>query len=79
LKIWQHNLNTSLAAQESLLNRQMITDYNIVAIQEPHVNFLRNTQANHRWHVLYLSHHHSHPQTRACAVILINTSLNTNS
>ncbi|KIK47992.1 hypothetical protein CY34DRAFT_36412, partial [Suillus luteus UH-Slu-Lm8-n1] len=53
LCIWQQNLNTSMAAQEALLNSPKISEWDIIVIQEPYINFLRNTRANHRWHVLY--------------------------
>ncbi|KIK35158.1 hypothetical protein CY34DRAFT_53250, partial [Suillus luteus UH-Slu-Lm8-n1] len=53
LNIWQQNLNASLAAQESLMNSRDITNYNLLIIQEPYINYLRNTRASHRWHVLY--------------------------
>ncbi|KIK38872.1 hypothetical protein CY34DRAFT_44461, partial [Suillus luteus UH-Slu-Lm8-n1] len=53
LNIWQQNLNVSLAAQESLMNSQDITNYDLLIIQEPYINFLRNTHASHCWHVLY--------------------------
>ncbi|KAG2032056.1 hypothetical protein BDR03DRAFT_803293, partial [Suillus americanus] len=53
-------------------------EYDIIALQEPHINFLRNTRANHRWHVLYPSHHHTSPQTRTRACIFVNMSLDTN-
>lgn len=79
LRIWQQNLNTSLIAQLSLLNSPTIVDWDILVIQEPHINFLRNTSANHHWHVLYPSQHLTHPQQRTRAVILISTKLDMNS
>jgi hypothetical protein len=78
LRIWQQNLNTSLIAQLSLLNSHTIVDWDILVIQEPHINFLRNTSANHHWHVLYPSQHLTHPQQRTRTVILISTKLDTN-
>ncbi|KAJ8582675.1 hypothetical protein M405DRAFT_699450, partial [Rhizopogon salebrosus TDB-379] len=78
LKIWQQNLNTSLTAQESLLNSPEISQWDILAIQEPHINFLRNTRANHHWHVLYPTHHLTHPQQRSRAVTLVRSQLDTN-
>ncbi|KAG1786572.1 uncharacterized protein HD556DRAFT_1248132, partial [Suillus plorans] len=78
LKIWQQNLNTSLVAQESLLNSPDILDWDILILQEPHINFLRNTRANHRWHVIYPTNHYTNPQQRTRAVTLIKASLDTN-
>ncbi|KAG1805823.1 uncharacterized protein BJ212DRAFT_1237263, partial [Suillus subaureus] len=54
-------------------------DWDTMVIQEPHINFLHNTCANHHWHVLYPSWHYSHPQICSWAITLINTSVNTNS
>jgi endonuclease/exonuclease/phosphatase family metal-dependent hydrolase len=78
LKIWQQNLNTSLIAQESLLNNPDMANWDILILQEPHINFLRNTRANHKWHVLYPTQHYTHPLQRLRAVILISAALDTN-
>ncbi|KIK41501.1 hypothetical protein CY34DRAFT_85311, partial [Suillus luteus UH-Slu-Lm8-n1] len=43
LCIWQQNLNTSLTAQASLLNNREIANWDLITLQEPHINFLRNT------------------------------------
>lgn len=79
LRIWQQNLNTSLTAQASLLNNPATAkNWDILLIQEPYINFLRNMSASHRWHVLYPSNHFTNPQKRSRAIILVNTSINTN-
>ncbi|KAG1773718.1 hypothetical protein EV702DRAFT_925459, partial [Suillus placidus] len=78
LKIWQQNINTSLIAQESLLNTSDVLDWDILILQEPHINFLCNTRANHWWHVLYPTNHFTNPQQRTQAVTLIRTPLDTN-
>ncbi|KIK37495.1 hypothetical protein CY34DRAFT_92648, partial [Suillus luteus UH-Slu-Lm8-n1] len=46
LRIWQQNLNASMAAQEALLNSSVANHWDIIVIQEPYLNFLRNTRAN---------------------------------
>jgi exonuclease III len=79
LRIWQQNLNSSMTAQSSLLNSTLVAHWDIVVIQEPYINFLRNTLASHRWHVLYPTQHYTHPQQRTRAITLVNSSLNTNS
>lgn len=79
LKIWQQNLNASLIAQLSLLNSPEATKWDIMVIQEPHINFLCNTSATHHWHVLYPSQHLTHPQQRTRVIILISMRLDTNS
>ncbi|KAG2046670.1 hypothetical protein BDR06DRAFT_830908, partial [Suillus hirtellus] len=78
LQIWQQNLNALLAAQESMMNSLEITKQDVLAIQEPHINFLHNTCASHNWHVIYLTYHYSHPQKCSCIITFINTSLDTN-
>ncbi|KAG2150794.1 hypothetical protein DEU56DRAFT_908432 [Suillus clintonianus] len=62
LRIWQQNLNTSPTAQASLLKSPNAADWDLITIQEPHINFLHNTSANHHWHVLYPTQHYTHPQ-----------------
>ncbi|KAG2050494.1 hypothetical protein BDR06DRAFT_891588, partial [Suillus hirtellus] len=49
-----------------------------MVIQEPYINFLRNTSANHTWHVIYPTNHYSHPQQRTRAITLVNASLDSN-
>jgi endonuclease/exonuclease/phosphatase family metal-dependent hydrolase len=78
LRIWQQNLNKSMIAQASLLNSAATAKWDVIAIQEPYINFLRNTSTNHRWHVLYPSSHYTNPQQRTRAITLISASLNTN-
>ncbi|KAG2036495.1 hypothetical protein BDR03DRAFT_866047, partial [Suillus americanus] len=79
LRIWQQNLNTSMTAQASLLNSNSATDWDIMVIQEPYINFLCNTCTNHKWHVLYSSNHYTHPQQCTRMITLVNTSLDSNS
>ena len=55
LRIWQQNLNTSHMAQLSLLNNVNCSNYEILVIQEPYINSLRNMISNHHHHVLYPS------------------------
>ncbi|KIK75161.1 hypothetical protein PAXRUDRAFT_173568 [Paxillus rubicundulus Ve08.2h10] len=44
LRIWQQNLNTSPLAQHSLLTSSPIAkDWDIIALQEPSINTIRNT------------------------------------
>ncbi|KAG2335758.1 hypothetical protein BDR05DRAFT_897825 [Suillus weaverae] len=64
LCIWQQNLNNSPTAQASLLNNPHIADWDLIAIQEPHISFLCNTSANHHWHVLYPTLHYTQPQSK---------------
>ncbi|KAG1784718.1 uncharacterized protein HD556DRAFT_1220279, partial [Suillus plorans] len=79
LRIWQQNLNMLMMVQASLLNNPNTAEWDIIVIQEPHINFLCNTCANHHWHILYPSQHYTHPLQRTRAITLISTSLDTNS
>ncbi|KAG2059250.1 hypothetical protein BDR06DRAFT_874921 [Suillus hirtellus] len=78
LQIWQQNLNTSFTAQSSLLSNNKMANWDIIAIQEPYINFLHNTHANHHWYIIYPTQRFSHPQQWTRAIMLINTKLNTN-
>ena len=78
LRIWQQNLNTSFTAQHSLINCMMPNDYDILAIQEPHINFLSNTISNHHYHVLYPSTHPIQPTVKTQAITLVSTKLDSN-
>jgi hypothetical protein len=51
IKIWQQNTNRSLLAQLDLLNNTDPVSIDIVAIQEPHIDFRKVTQANSQWYI----------------------------
>ena len=51
--------------------------YNVVAIQEPHIDFLGHTRANPHWLVLYPTNHLDNPK-KTRSVILINHNILTN-
>ncbi|KAH7917474.1 hypothetical protein BV22DRAFT_1026283, partial [Leucogyrophana mollusca] len=53
LRIWQQNLNTSDKAQESLINGPLAKDWDVLALQEPAMNRMRNTKANPKWRTVY--------------------------
>ena len=78
LRIWQQNLNNSLAAQHSLINGPIATKWDVLAIQEPAID--RNiglTKANSHWRVVYPTHKFTQ-DSRPRAVTLINAKLSTN-
>ena len=56
LRTWQQNLNTSHITLHSLINNKLADDWDLIALQEPPINRLSNTKANHRWHVVYPTH-----------------------
>ena len=77
LRIWQQNINHSLEGQLDLLHLLKDNKYDIVALQEPHIDFLGCTRANLHWTVIYPTKHWDHPgKTRA--IILINCNISTN-
>ena len=77
LRIWQQNVNRSLIAQQDLLHSADPRDYDILAIQEPHIDHLSNTRASPRWSVVYPDHHLDSDQ-RTRSVILVSTAISSN-
>ena len=75
--VWQQNLNKSWVAQEDLINSSIHKDYDILALQEPHIDAFGNTKATRNWRVLYPTSHLSDP-TPPWAVMLVSSNLNTN-
>ena len=71
LRIWQQNINQSLEGQLDLLQSLKANNYNIAAIQEPHIDFPGCTQANLHWTVIYPKQHLMNPK-KMRSIILIN-------
>jgi ribonuclease HI len=71
LVIWQQNLNKSSDAQLDLLHRLYPDQFDIVATQEPHINFLGNAQATTHWITVYPTGHLDRKE-RTRALIMIN-------
>ena len=78
LRIWQQNLNTSFSAQHSLLNSIRPNDYDVITIQEPHINSFNNTISNCHYHVLYPTMHFIKPSPKTRAVTLISMEIDPN-
>ena len=78
IRIWQQNLNTSPIAQHSLLNGPIANDWDILAIQEPHINPMKNTISSSHFHAVYPTTRFTSPHLISRAVTLVNKSLNTN-
>ena len=78
LKIWQQNLNKSLEGQLDLLQSLKDNDYDIVALQEPHIDFLVRTRSNAYWRVVYPSKRHLANPSKTRAVTLINRNISMN-
>jgi exonuclease III len=77
LRIWQQNLNRSLEGQLDLLQSLKDDDYDIVALQEPHIDFLGRTRANPHWTVVYPKRHLVDP-SKTRSLILMNRKISTN-
>jgi len=77
LRIYQLNCNASNDAQLIMLNSLNPNDWDIIALQEPYIDFNGVTRATPPWRVVYPSRHYVAPQeTRS--VMLINKKLATN-
>ena len=74
VNIWQQNLNKSDIAQQDLINSINPNKYDIIALQEPYIDFLGNTCANPRWYPLLPAAHHDNPK-KTQAITLINKHL----
>ncbi|KAL7277809.1 hypothetical protein ACG7TL_002174 [Trametes sanguinea] len=78
LRVWQQNLNKSADATADLLHSASPENYDLLAIQEPYIDFLGLTRATHHWYVVYPSGHHDTVE-RSRSVILVSKKLSTNS
>jgi cephalosporin-C deacetylase-like acetyl esterase len=74
LRFWQQNLNKSSDAQLDFLHRIHPRDFDLAAVQEPHINFLGNAQATSKWITVYPSTHQISPQ-QTRALMMINRSM----
>lgn len=77
LHIWQQNVNRSLEGQLDLLHSLKASEFDIAAIQEPHMDFLGRTRANLHWTVIYPKDHLKNPK-KMRSIILINLNISTN-
>jgi len=64
LTIWQQNLNKSPSCQHGLISSGRLAKHNIdiIALQEPSINFLNKTIAMRDWIPLYPSTHSKQPE-----------------
>lgn len=79
LRIWQQNVNKSLAAQTDLLHSATPDKFDILAIQEPYLDHLHNTRATYGWSVIYPAIPDTDRSGRVRSVILVSTRISTNS
>ena len=80
LAIWQQNLNKSPNGQHGLISSGRLADHNIdiVALQEPSINFLNMSIASRDWTLIYPSTHEKQPQ-KTRSVNLIRSDVLTDS
>src|ERR1700761_3115918 len=72
LAIWQQNLNKSPTCQHTLISSGRLAKHNIdiIALQEPAINFLNKTIASRGWIPLYPTTHDKNPEkTRTVTLI----------
>ena len=60
-----------------LLHSAKVNKYDVLAIQELHIDFLGRTRANPYWMVVYPKQHLDNPK-KTRSVILINRNISTN-
>ena len=77
INFWQQNVNKSLTAQLDLLNHADPKIFDFIFIQEPHIDFLKLTRANHHWTVVYPTSHLSKPETSR-SITLVNSKMSKN-
>lgn len=75
LRFVQLNVNKSNTSQSALLHS--VADFDLVFLQEPHIDFLKNMRASQQWRVLYPPKHKDSP-ARTRSITLINTHIATN-
>ena len=80
ISIWQQNVNKSSSCQHDLLSNNQLnrSGINVIALQEPAVNFVNRTIASKDWFPIYPSTH-SHSPDRTRSLLLINVSISLDS
>ena len=80
LTIWQQNLNKSHTGQHDLISSGKLAELNIdiIALQEPSINFLGKTIASRDWTPIYPSTHKKEPK-KTRTVTLMRSNLPTES
>jgi hypothetical protein len=78
INIWQQNVNKSPASQHDLISSKYLIEIgvNIVALQEPAINYFNKTIATKDWVPIYPSTHSKHPnKTRSVTLIRATLTL----
>ena len=70
LRIWQQNVNRSLTSHLHVLNSADPSEIDILAFQEPHLDFQHKSRASYHWHSVYPTpFKHSGPRARSLLLI----------
>jgi ribonuclease HI len=77
LRVRQQNTNKSLTATSEMLAKCSPDQYDILAIQEPHIDFLGNARATPSWYTVYPDAHFREKEKRTRSMILINKKIHT--
>ena len=75
IKIWQQNLNKSMDTQQHVINSANPNDWDLILIQEPYLDHLSNSRANHHWVVVYPPTHAIEGSARTRSIILVNKNI----
>ena len=80
LAIWQQNINKLPTGQHDLVsnNALALMGIDVIAIQEPSLNALKQTIASKNWFPIYPSPHNESPD-KTRSIILIRSDINTES
>ena len=78
LRICQLNVGKSLDCQSELINTISPKDYDLILIQQPYLDHLKNTRATPYWSVVYPTCHLHEKSARTRAITLVNKNLSTN-
>jgi hypothetical protein len=77
LTIWQQNINNSLVGQGVMVEEMSPDDIDVIAIQEPHIDFLGLSRAGNGWRAVYPSRHRTNrADTRS--IILVSALVSSN-
>ncbi|KNZ76503.1 hypothetical protein J132_10311, partial [Termitomyces sp. J132] len=73
----QQNVCKLSTAQADMLAAVCPEDWDVLAIQEPFLDFLGNTKANGYWQVIYSSDYRHNGSSCTCSILLVNTDIST--
>jgi ribonuclease HI len=78
LRIRQQNANKSITATADMLAKASPDKYDIIAIQEPYIDFLGNARATPNWYAIYPRTHYLEKEKKTRSMLLVNKRIATN-